>query len=293
MKKIGLVSLIVIDVGFLFIILGFIFGFRVKDVKAFFTDSYKYELQEQIKITDNITSIKLNIQTKSIKINAHEEDFITIDHYKKEKETWTITHENGILNVSQKDNWSFFNISFGFSSEEKNTLIVNIPKNQLYNLDIINTTGSVTINDLTLKNLNLKLDTGSIKLTNISVNDSFSLKTVTGNISLKDITAKTVAAKTETGNINITNLSANELKTTINTGNIKLVNSYTDLTNLTTNTGSIVISGQYSLYTLELKTNTGSIKVDGSSKAKSYKVIKENEKIIAQTNTGSIKVTTK
>lgn len=292
MRVLKIVFVSLISVGLLLTLVGFIMGMTFSDVKAFFTEEYKYEKQEQIVVNEEVDTIVFETDIKAINVKTHSEDFITIDHYSKDNEKWSFDIFDSTLKITSKQPFRLFSFSFGFGSKKYNEVLIYVPENQVYNFEINTNTGLVKLNDLKIDDLNIDVDTGDISLNNLTISGTTNLKASTGAVKIIDSALNELTVKTSTGKVYISDVTATSLKVTVSTSSIDLIDVDTPTIILSASTGSIDVSGNYSNYSLELKTSTGKVKVNDTNHGNSYNVIKGSNKIEAKTSTGSINIKT-
>lgn len=326
MKTFNKIILIIIGISTVLLIFSLIIGFRPKDVKAFFQESYKYEKIDPYKTNEDINQLKLKLATKNVVIKGHDGEEIIINYYLREKETISIEVNSQIMTIKQTLNQRLFFVNFQIPNETYLTMEILIPQNKQIKLDINGDVSNIKVEDVLLKTSTFKTSTGNISLKNINSDENFNIKTDTGAISLVNIEANDLLVSSETGKILINNFSANDLDLKNSTGLLKVtggeaknitvnhsvgsitfkdtlsskikINSSTS--NVTLNevdskniqiyleTGSVSIKGKYKDYSLNLKTNTGKVFVDGVKKSREFQAEKTDDIIIAETSTGKI-----
>lgn|SRR5690554_3939894 len=291
MKKIKIISLIILTLGIVSLVLGISLGLKANEVKEFFTNGHKYNKVDQVLIDEEVNAIIINSDIRVINIISNDQENITIDYYKQEDETFEIDVLNNELIINQKQKQRLF--SFTFTPEKYLTIDIKVPKQTKVKIDIKSSTGSVSLKEFIVTDLNVNLDTGSIKVEDINVLENTTLKTSTGSIRLKNSNIINGKLNTSTGSVYIDNVEATNVEVNLSTGDIKTTKLNAQLINLKTSTGSIKVEGLYNNHTLDLRTNTGSVKVDNDTKSKEYYLNKGNDKIVAHTNTGSINIKTK
>lgn len=272
MKAFKIVSITLLVVSLGFIVLGFATGMKLSDISDFLSEDYKYTKADQFKSYEVINSIAISVDVKEVNIKTHEEDFITVDYYTKEKETWLVEVNEGSLFITQTSRLQLF--SFGFNISEHETIKIYLPASGIYMIDIETKTGTVNIDNLKMSSLNIDVTTGEVVVKNSIVTNEVDIKTTTGEVTINEV-------------------NAGDLNVSVTTGEILINAVVSDNIYLKATTGSIIVTGAYNDYSLKLTTNTGDIKVNNNNQAKSYTLAKDsNKKIEAKSNTGSIRVTT-
>ncbi len=328
MKTFNKVIAIILLVFSLTLALSFALGFKKEDVVEFFAEDYKYEEIGPHVFTDSVNRLDLDLETKNVTINTHEEDNIIISYYQKDKETIDVDLVEKTLKIKQKVKKIFWGINFQFSPVKHRTIEILVPSNNELTINISAQTANINLDNLILDKSMIKTETGRITFKNISGDNdlkviagtgSIYLKNVsfkdlmlfseTGNISLKDFVVDDLNVKTSTGFINLENGEAQDLEITSSTGKIDLKNlnlNEAKITSSTSNvkgeevaasniqinvsTGSVSLIGDYETHTLVLKTNTGSVKINAKKQAKDYTIIRNSNTIVIQTTTGNISI---
>lgn len=294
MRKFKIIILALLLIGSLMIGFSFAFGLKSAHINEFFSDSYKYKKQDTLVFTNNIETILIDTETKSVKLESHDEDFLSIDYYLKEKEKWTFDNviTNNHLKINQKQK-SFWNFNFGFSSKKYDTIVIKVPKDKEISLTIKANLSDVNLKNITLKNLIIDIDVGSININNFTTAENVEINNNTGDIKINDLKTDLLEIASDTGNISLNMIFANSVIIDLGTGNINFKDVYAERSILSTDTGRITVSGNYGNFSLDLKTSAGNVYVDNDKKGKSHKVAISDKNIKATTSTGSIKVYTK
>ncbi len=159
-------------------------------------------------------------------------------------------------------------------------LVVGIPENWTnFDLQLDVGVANVSIENSKAKTITINGDTSSVRINPYEQsNESVSVETKSGSVEFSGDT-NDLQVKVNTGSVDITGQINNSLDVQTNTGTIKLHDASVDNVKLTTKTGSIKVDTFATATKMDLSTKTGSIHLNGSA-----------ETIIAQTNTGSIKV---
>lgn len=290
MKALKITGLTILIIGLITLATSFILGFTAEDAKDFFTEDKAFVLQEEITYTTLMHTIDVDMDIRNLTIETHDESYLSINHYRKSNETWTITENEGILSIKQKTKSPF--VSFRFLiSKNKNTVFISVPKEWIIDYTLKSNTGNISITEVQANILNVSVDTGNVYIKGSSILKTLTSKSSTGSIKVENTNiSETLKSTTNTGSITILKTNAHLAKLKTETGSIRGDTLNAKTLKVEASTGSITLKGAYKDYSLSLKTSTGSIKVDGSSKNKIYNIIKGEESITAKTSTGSITI---
>ena len=293
MRVLKIVLLSLLGISIVLVGVGFISGMTFNDVKGFFDESYKYTKAEQIVLDDEVDTIIFDSDIKSLNVETHKLDTITIDYYLRSDEKFNHNINNGTLEIESNQPFRLFSFGFGALNKTYNKIVVYLPEDGSYSFDINTDTGDFILTNVKVNNLEVKIDTGDVTINDVNISNVTNIKTSTGNIKISDSKALGVTIKASTGNARLTNFEASNIKIDLSTGNINLRDVISPMFELKTNTGKIEVDGSYPEYSLSLKTTTGTIRVDGSIQGNNYNIVKGSNKIEANTSTGSITINTK
>lgn len=315
--KVLVVSILII--GIIAVVGGFALGANMAGVFDGLNQSDDYVEQETIYFDENISYIDIDVKTRNIIISSSDVEEISIDHYRKEDDTWVIEIVDGTLNISQDEpNHIFGWFNFGFFVGDYRDVEIIIPEEYTFDIDVkTNTgtidvsgfdeehqlgdvilssdTGTINLNDIDASTIDLESDTGAVKVKNIKTS-SLKMDTDTGRVVIDEVVATTsIMASTSTGSADISNVETPLIDISVNTGSIDVENVEANQIDLESNTGSIDIKGvNMTNRTTTLKTDTGSVKVNGQDQGKTYQANYANANsfyLNAETDTGSIKIT--
>ncbi len=295
MKVIKNLIIILFIVALVFIGVGFVSGATWDSMVNAVTSNNEYIEQDPIVYTDIITSLVVDVDTRSVEIISTDDSDITINHYRIEGEIWNISLQDGILTISQQNEpgingWFVWRLPFG----NRNDVIITIPSSYQFDVDVLANTGSISLSDFdALEEVNLESDTGSIHVQNVQATD-FNLSTDTGSLNITNVDISNDAIlETNTGSITINQITSENLAATVDAGSINITSIETNRIDLSSDTGSINVS-QVDLLdrTLHLSTSTGTISVKGVGHGNNYDLVLSNIAyyINAQTDTGSIHI---
>lgn len=182
-----------------------------------------------------------------------------IECYENRRKKHSFSIENKVLKVkSKKIKW----LDFSFRHAE---VKLYLPRKKYDNLLIKVYDSNVEITDLTLnKNLTTNINTGNVKLKNISCNNLYT-KTLTSRIEIVNLIASNVInIKSNTGKVLLEKSDGKDVYIKTNTGKIE-VNLLSNKTYITRSNVGKVISDNHNINNTtitgkcEISTNTGNI----------------------------------
>lgn len=264
MKKLGIVMIF-------FGLIGMIFT-----AKTFFTQqaiddeqSYPSEHIKEITIMSNYANIEI-LPTDSDEITVKLKGY-TNSNNRKVTEIVTLKENTGKLQIDAKKSW-FLNISFfNFKLNEREDLILHVPKKHYEFIDIKNDVGKTVVKDITVDQLTVENSVANMNLENVQAN-IIDVENNVGNITLKNNDGK-IYAENDVGNISVvTDEINNDMAFIANVGKISLtVPSIPDDTTFKANTslGSVNIFGESGSYInngaefiVSMMTDIGNISVE-------------------------------
>lgn len=135
---------------------------------------------------EGITALSLDDLNNSIELLPSSDNSIHITYYESDKDIYTITNQNGKIDMQYDDLRKWYEYFFNFNINFKKVTI-ELPADYNGTLDLHTTNGSITANDMTnLLETRLSTTNGSIEVSGLTVNDNLVLKTNNGNVSIKD-----------------------------------------------------------------------------------------------------------
>jgi len=140
------------------------------------------------------------------------------------------------------------------------------------NINITSDTGNALLSDIEAKELKVVSDTGSVNVSN-ALCDQLEIKVDTGRILISDTQVESsIKATTQTGAINLTHAHASSYDLKSQTGTVTL--TFTNLNDFYYN----------------LRTQTGTITIEGDSKSKTYQTTAGDVLIKVDVQTGDIRI---
>ena len=258
---------------------GILIGIGIKNRSFEQTYGERVETIYEPEAEFNDISIKADIS--DFVIVKSEDDKVRITCDETEKIFSKVNVSNNTLYIEQKDTRAWYEkiVVFTFPWHKALLVTVALPKDEYQKFTLDQSTGDLSISDISFDDVNVKKSTGDIEVKNVNVVNTLSLTTSTGDVAIENVKAKEALVKTSTG--------TEILKNVITTERI----------NLKASTGDIKFSGIDSK-SITIKTSTGDIRGDVLT-AKTFKVHGDEVKYpnttgdecIAETSIGDVYIT--
>ncbi|QWB95941.1 DUF4097 domain-containing protein [Mycoplasmatota bacterium] len=295
MKIFKSLLVIIVIAGLALIAIGFAIGASFTSVFAGLSSNDDYTLEDTETYSETLSDIVLDLETRNVEITSTTDDFISIDYYSKEDDTWLFDFNRGVLEITQDEPSGIFNwFSWTLPTSNYLDVIITIPEAYSFDVDVKTNTGDISLENFdALGDISLVTDTGSVSVELIDA-VSLYLESDTGSLKVKDVNAdEDITLDTSTGSADIENTTCESLSVDLSTGSIDIDDVVANKIDLDTNTGSIDVEGiNLTNRTLRLSTDTGSVKVNGNDQGDTYNLILTDEDfyLTADTNTGSIRI---
>ena len=198
------------------------FNFGFQKAKLLYDESY----------VEEIKNININVKSSNVEINPVDSDKLNVKVYDTEDRDISIKLKNDTLEIiNNKSRVGFF--LFGSQNPR---VIIDVPKNNKYNLDIYGTSSDITVKS---------------NMENIKIN------VTSGDIKLKD--ANDVEIKVTSGDIIVGEVS--NLLTSSTSGDVE-VNKVTEKVNVETTSGDIKIDELSLTKNSKIKATSGDVIID-------------------------------
>lgn len=256
MKKIGLMML------------GITGCFVLAGCQSWGNSSYE---EKQYENTGNVQSLEINDDNMKINVVGVDDDQpLTINYHESEYETYKISEQGNKVSMKKQNRsrgwniFSFFNWNF-----DDIELTVEVPEDQLKNLNITTKNGKIVVEGLTVKESRLKTTNGSLLVEDFRATDILKLETTNGKVELSDVQVKEGQIETTNAKINFDQLVIEDsFKAETTNGKIRgtIEGSQKDfeIESKTTNGDNNLENSGTGSKKLKLKTTNGSVRVDFS-----------------------------
>lgn len=209
--------------------------------------------------TMDITKIYIRDYSGAIKIKGGDVNKPVVEYCESKSHKYTITEEDGVLNVEKNKDVKMLYCSLDFNSYE---LCVTIPKDYEGMLDVQNTSGSINVSDVRSKELSAHNASGSICLTNVSVDGDVRVSGTSGGIKVEKVTCGNGLVKNTSGSIKLSEVMSDGNVTTENSSGSITLNYVTADGNVTTEntSGSVRFEKMSTKGDIRMSNTSGSIK---------------------------------
>ncbi len=233
----------------------------------------KTELVYENNFTEEISNLNIITTNNDVKIEEKEVEAIEVRIYDRKDAKPEAYVENNTLYINNKDE---VRIGFSFGINGSSRIVITVPKNTTYNLDVEGTSSDID-SLINLKDVNINVVSGDINL-----KDSLDtvIKTTSGDVELG--TTNKLSINTKSGDVDINSVNS-KLTIEVISGdiNINKVNLTKDST-IKTISGDVTIGTTNRIY-VDAHTVSGDIKVNTNDRKSDYE-LKIN------TTSGDIKV---
>lgn len=279
-SALNIVKIILLSIIAVALVLILVFMLNGKmDIKGF-TLYEKTELVYEETYNEEIDNLKVLTTSNDVVIEEKETDSINVKVYDRKDAKPTSKVENNTLIIENKTEGK---IGFSFGIMGSSRIVITVPKNSTYNLDVEGTSSDID-SSINLKNVNIETKSGDISLKDsnntiinttsgdITVGDSNKLEVTTnsGDIKTGNIT-ESINAKATSGDFLLGDING---KLTLNTtsGDIKI--NKVNLTNNSTikvTSGDIVISKTNDIY-IDAHAISGDVKINTNNRHAKYEL---------------------
>lgn len=279
---------IILWIGVALLLIGsiiFAVAFAVSDFRFDFLSNVQTVTKRFEESADNpIQSIAIDFDNAEIEVRVQDDiDTLTIEYpqaQNKKGENLSeikVEETDGKISIVESYKTHINLFSWNFKSP---TLVVYLPQERVYALDLQTTTGAIRLGNgnLNVSKITLKATTGliSTKDCTVSSKGEARFETTTGIVSVGKLSAQTVVLKTTTGLLTahktITAKTSVSLKTT--TGSIETLETITaDTVQASATTGDLKITGKICANAITLATTTGDLNARIGGKKVDYSIL--------------------
>lgn len=174
-----------------------------------------------------ITEMDVKTINEAINIKSSSDNKIHISYYESEIETYQITKQNGTLSVHYENLQSGLDqflstfrygiLQFDWLDRD---LTIYLPETYQKTLNVKDTNGSVTVEAISLNELQLNSVNGSLKVNNSNM-ETLNMKSTNGAIQVEESDTKNVILKSTNGSIKFLNSSGTNMNLNTTNGSIK------------------------------------------------------------------------
>lgn len=229
-------------------------------------------------ITADFSDILIDSTTADIIFKQTDDNKCRVECYEDSKEKHSVSVQNGALSIKTVSEKAWYDyIGINFNSPK---VTIYLPKTEYKTLAINEDTGDVEIpKDFKFESIDIVLSTGDVSLA-ADVSGLIKTKTDTGDIKIEDISAGALKLSVSTGHITATDVVCNgDINISVSTGKTALRDISCKNLLSSGNTGDISLNNVLAKERLELERSTGDINFSGS----------DADGIFIETDTGDVK----
>ena len=221
----------------------------------------KYETNDH-EINEEFLSVLIDTNTADIKLLPSEDSKCRVECYEQKNLTHSVSVNDGELLIKVEDTRAWYEhigINFG---EPKIT--VYLPKTEYSSLTVKGSTGDVDIpNNFKFGRIDISVSTGDVT-SYASADEDIKIKTTTGKIFVEDVSADRLDLSVSTGTVTVSETSVEgDISVEVSTGKTKLTNVTCKDLFSDGDTGDIDMVNLIAEGTLSVERSTGDVKFDG------------------------------
>lgn len=244
-------------------------------------ENVRSEEREVIKITEQYTNIRVNVQHGSLIVRPSDNEETVVELTgKHDKLRLTAEVIGQTLSINLKDIRRFFSFSFSFNFTPI-VLTVHVPKKLYEMIELYTDNGRIMAEKLLGKTFKAESDNGRIQLQAIAAT-TLSGETDNGRVEMANIQAEHVRAKTDNGRIEMNHVDAQKVTAESDNGRIEMANIAGALYGQTDN-GRITLKTAGLDRNIDFSTDNGSILIESEKEP-------TNVTILAKTGHGRIDI---
>ena len=265
MSKITKFSLLAIGAGLILIAVGFIMtggkwtAFAGKKSTANHIH-YDYEC------TGKITALDFNDTYEGVLITTGDVDKATVSYYEFDgHDTVSVKESNGTLYFERKSLGNNSWVIFDFNFEDTKT-VITLPKNFEGPVNANATSGSISVKDLMNSDVEVKNNSGSIKLENIEKSGKISAKNSSGSIRVTNLNSTgDITLESSSGSVRAEEIKCKDLFAKATSGSVGVDKAECDNITAHSNSGSVKVANSTVKSDVNTKANSGSSRVESTT----------------------------
>lgn len=132
-----------------------------------------------------VESIVVDDKNTPVTVVGTNDNRATMKYKESRKSKYRLRENDGVLELERKDSWFFLSwLSFG---SERGEVVVEVPKDQLENLNLETSNANVSVKNLALAYADIETSNSEIELSKLNVSDTIDAETSNGKITLYDL----------------------------------------------------------------------------------------------------------
>ena len=210
-------------------------------------------------IHDDFSAVSVNTDTADLNFLLSEDGKCRVECFESENEKYSVSAVNDKLCINVTDEFDFpKHIQISFHTPK---ITVFLPKEQYTSLFVKESTGDITVKNVSFKDVNLTVSTGNINIENVKCENLVSDGN-TGDLYLhKVVASQSIDVERSTGNIYFEKCDAGEISVKTSTGDVSGVLLTGKIFDVKTSTGDIDVPKSATGGNCKIKTSTGDVKI--------------------------------
>lgn len=263
-KKTKAIAVALIAIGTIMAIIGLVCGGTFNVVGGL--NGFKiYESKDSVNeksILDEFTDINLDIGSGDIEIVKGDKYAIEVTYNKEMEDLSFNVADNKLTVKSKQDRFIFFNVGAITSESE---VKIYVPSNvELNTLIVNNKSGSLSYNNINIKNSDINCDFGNVYIDGVS-GEKINIKAKSGKVDIANIKTKELFASVDFGNFSGQNIETVNFEGDLKSGSLSL-NKFTSNNAIINSDFGEVYGNNLLTNGLNIKAKSGKIDVSGELK---------------------------
>ncbi|MFL2030360.1 DUF4097 family beta strand repeat-containing protein [Loigolactobacillus zhaoyuanensis] len=213
----------------------------------------------------NVKQLEADSDNAYVEIVAGNQAAVTVSG--PDAKATKINLDNGILTIAHSGNNN--GIGFDFGSAEAH-IKITLPQKTLKQLNLNLTSGNLKLQQVTTKDANISLDSGRIVADQLTISHNGLLKNNSGDVELSHSSLTKVTTQISSGELSINNSTLNSFTATNSSGDTEIEHSkLTGVLSLTNRSGDVELNNS-NTSGYRLQTDSGNISLHDTEHASPY-----------------------
>lgn len=220
-------------------------------------------------VEEEYAGISIQTDTADIRLVPSADGSTRVVCVEKTRATHRVEVREGILYVELKDERQWYDfISIGL---DKAAITVYLPAGDYGALTVRSSTGDVQIpEDFAFETMGVAVSTADVTVA-ASTTGAMNLWATTGDLHLKDLSADSLCLRVSTGDIDATGVTvAGDAEVVVTTGDVKLTNLSCGSLTSTGGTGDLILKNVVAAGNMRIQRSTGDLRLDGCDAAELF-----------------------
>ena len=236
-------------------------------------------------ITEEFTGVSVESTAAKIQILPSEDETTRVTCLEAEHTPYTVCVRDGILKIEEQNHKKWYqDIGINFGSPKVTVYLSNAVYAEL---TVKNTTGAVSVQNISAENMTVTVSTGHVTITEVRCPDTLRIRVTTGDTTLKNVQCGNLWSDGNTGHLTMEQVEATwKLFAERTTGNVQFSRCDARQISISSTTGDV--SGSWlTPKSYEVRTTTGKVSVPKTDGC----VTDTNGSCAVKTTTGNITIT--